>query len=118
MLPYNRKLRARAQELRKNSTEQENVLWYRLLRKHQLSFTRQKPVGNYIVDFLCPSKKLVIEIDGSQHYTDEGMEYDRLRTAYLEGLGLCVLRFSNKEIDNSFDSVCLAIQIALGLHDK
>jgi very-short-patch-repair endonuclease len=75
-------------------------------------------VGNYIVDFLCPSKKLVIEIDGSQHYTDEGMEYDRLRTAYLEGLGLRVLRFSNKEIDNSFDSVCLAIQIALGLHDK
>ena len=118
MLQYNRKFKPRAQEMRKNATAQENRLWYKFLRKHTPRFTRQKPIGNYIVDFICHSKKLVIEIDGSQHYTDNGLEYDKQRTEYFQSLDLCVLRFTNNEIDNKFDSVCLAIQIGLGLHDE
>ena len=118
MLPYNRELKSRAQELRKKATPQENKLWYRFLRKHPGHFTRQKTIGNYIVDFLCPSKKLVVEIDGSQHYTDDGLAYDQVRSEFLESLGLHVLRFTNKEVDSSFDSVCRAIQDDLDLHGE
>jgi len=110
MLPYNRKLKPRAQELRKDATPQENELWYKFLRKHHCSFARQKTLDSYIVDFLCPSKKLVIEIDGSQHYTDDGLEYDQIRTELLESMGLHVMRFTNTEIDNSFNEVCTMIQ--------
>ena len=110
MLPYNRKLKARAQELRKNATPQENKLWYGFLRKHPCHFTRQKTIDNYIVDFLCSSKKLVIEIDGSQHYTDDGLEYDQIRTKIFESLGLHVMRFTNAEIDDSFEGACEVIQ--------
>jgi len=110
MLPYNRKLKPRAQELRKNATPQENKLWYRFLRRHACPFTRQKTIDNYIADFLCPSKRLVIEIDGSQHYTDDGLEYDCSRTDLLESLGLHVMRFTNAEINTSFDNVCAMIQ--------
>ena len=116
MLPYNKKFKPRAQELRRNATPQENKLWYKFLRKHPCSFTRQKTIDNYIVDFLCPSKKLVIEIDGSQHYTNDGMEYDHIRTDELESLGLYVMRFTNAEIDNSFDKVCSLIQNHIDLH--
>ena len=116
MLPYNRKFKPRAQELRKNATPQENKLWYEFLRRHDCPFTRQKTIDNYIVDFLCPSKKLVIEIDGSQHYTDDGMEYDEIRTDLLEALELNVMRFTNKEVDNSFDGVCKKIQEYIDSH--
>jgi very-short-patch-repair endonuclease len=110
MIPYNRKLKPRAQELRRESTPEENKLWYEFLRKHPCPFARQKTIENYIVDFMCHSKRLVIEVDGSQHYTDEGLEYDQIRTGLLESLELHVMRFTNKEINNSFDSVCTAIQ--------
>ena len=110
MLPYNRKLKSRTQELRKNATPQEDKLWYQFLRKHPCSFTRQKTIDHYIVDFLCLSKKLVIEIDGSQHYKDDAPEYDRIRTDLLEGMELHVMRFTNTEIDYSFDKVCMKIQ--------
>ena len=110
MLPYNRKLKNRSQELRNTSTPQENKLWYEFLREHPCSFARQKPVGNYIVDFYCSSKKLVIEIDGSQHYTDDGLKHDQIRTELLESFGLHVLRFSNSEINTSFREVCESIQ--------
>ena len=110
MLPYNRKLKPRAQELRKDATPQENKLWYDFLREHPCPFTRQKTIDNYIVDFVCLSRKLVIEIDGSQHYTDEGLEYDSIRTELLENLGLHVMRFTNTEVDTSFGGVCAAIQ--------
>jgi len=116
MLPYNRKMKPRAQEMRKNATPQENELWYKFLRKHSCPFTRQKTIDSYIVDFLCPSKKLVIEIDGSQHYTDDGLEYDRVRTELLESMGLYVMRFTNAEIDNSFTNVCEAIQNYIDSH--
>ncbi|MCL2774697.1 MAG: endonuclease domain-containing protein [Oscillospiraceae bacterium] len=110
MLPYNRKLKLRAQELRKNATPQENKLWYEFLRKHPCPFTRQKTIDSYIVDFLCPSKKLVIEIDGSQHYTSDGLEYDNIRTDLLESLDLHVMRFTNVEMETSFNKVCETIQ--------
>ena len=110
MLPYNKKLKLRAQELRRNPTPQENKLWYEFLRKHPCPFARQKPIDNYIVDFLCFSKKLVIEIDGSQHFTDEGLEYDHIRSDLLESLGLHVMRFTNIQIDTSFHVVCTEIQ--------
>ena len=110
MLPYNRKMKPRAQELRRNATPQENKLWYRFLRKHPCPFTRQKTIDSYIVDFLCHSKKLVIEIDGSQHYTEDGLEYDRVRTELLESMELHVMRFTNTEIDKFFTQVCEKIQ--------
>ncbi len=110
MLPYNKKLKQRAQELRNEATPEENKLWFEFLRKHDCSFARQKTIDNYIVDFFCASKKLVIEIDGNQHYTDEGMEYDDVRTDLLESMDLHVLRFANAEIRISFDRVCSAIQ--------
>jgi len=116
MLPYNRKMKPRAQEMRKNATPQENKLWYMFLRKHKCPFTRQKTIDNYIVDFLCPSKKLIIELDGSQHYTVDGLEYDQIRTDLLESMGLHVIRFTNAEIDNSFAKVCAVIQNYIGTH--
>ena len=94
MLPYNRKLKPRAQNLRKNATPQD------------------------IVDFICPSKKLVIEIDGSQHYTDDGLEYDQIRTELLESMGLHVMRFTNTEVDNYFGKVCKTIQDYIDSYKK
>ena len=118
MLPYNKNLKLRTQELRKNATPQENKLWYEFLRKHPCSFARQKPVDNYVVDFLCHSKKLVIEIDGSQHYTDDGLEYDSIRTDLLESLGLYVMRFTNTQIDTNFHAVCEKIQNYIDSYSK
>ena len=116
MLPYNQKLKPRAQEMRKSATPQENKLWYQFLRKHPCSFTRQKTINQYIVDFFCSSKQLVIEIDGNQHYTECGLEYDGLRTELFKSLGLSVFRFKNSEIDFSFRKVCEIIQNYLDTH--
>ena len=110
MLPYNRKLKPRTQELRTRATPQENKLWYDFLRKHSCSFARQKPIDQCVVDFWCFSAKLIIEIDGNQHYTNDGLEYDKIRTELFEGMGLHIMRFTNAEIDNSFDKVCEMIQ--------
>lgn len=88
-------------------------MWYEFLRKHQISFTRQKPIAQYIVDFYCHSKMLVIEVDGKQHDTVDGREYDSERTKLLESLGVYVLRFANEEVDKSFAQVCKTIQNAL-----
>jgi very-short-patch-repair endonuclease len=118
VLPYKRELKARSQQLRKEGTPQEDRLWYGFLRRHSIRFTRQKPLGKYIVDFLCSSRKLVIEIDGSQHFEESSLEYDQIRTAYLNGLGLHVLRFTNKEVNDSFDLVCSKIQNYLDSHQS
>ena len=86
-------------------------LWSRLRRKqlHELQFYRPKPLGNFIVDFYCPSARLVIEIDGGQHYTEEGQEQDSKRDAYLNGIGLSVLRFSNLDVLGNMDGVITEI---------
>jgi len=113
MLPRNKNLKVRARELRKEATKQENRLWYDFLRKHPVQFYRQRIIDNYIIDFYCPRAKLVIELDGSQHYEKEAMEYDALRTEYLNALDLSVLRFSNGEIENGFEAVCRRIESAI-----
>ena len=105
----NEKQTKRAQNLRKNMTKEEAHLWYQFLCRYPLRFRRQYVIGNYIVDFYCHQAKLVVELDGSQHYTPEKMEYDQKRTAYLESLGLKVIRFSNLDIMQNFRSVCEVI---------
>ena len=91
-------------------TDAERLLWEQI-RMKQLGvwFNRQKLVGGYIVDFYCRSAKLVIEVDGGQHYTDEGKEYDRLRDEYLVSSGLTVLRFTNSEVIENIEGVVESI---------
>ncbi len=96
----------RARELRREMTPQERKLWYLFLRTYPLKFYKQRIIDSYIVDFYCAAAKLVIEVDGSQHYTDEGMEKDECRSAVLRRYGLSALRFSNREINQEFDAVC------------
>ena len=87
-------------------TAEERHLWYDFLKSYPVKIMKQKPIGNYIVDFFCESAKLVIEIDGSQHFEEEGQAADAVRTAYLESLGLMVVRYSNREINREFRAVC------------
>ena len=105
-MEQNRKLKPESQRLRKNATKEENRLWYNFLRLYQPQFRRQYVIGNYIADFYCHKAKLVVELDGSQHYEPKKMEYDRARTAYLESLGLYVLRLSNLDVIRQFGNVC------------
>ena len=92
-------LTERRQELRNSATEIEQLLWEQLRNeKLGVKFRRQHSIGNYIADFYCPSKKLVIEIDGCQHYTDEGLGYDKVRDEFIGSLGINIIRFSNREI--------------------
>ena len=100
-----------AKNLRKKMTKEERHLWYDFLRKYPLKIYKQKVIGNYIVDFYCHAAMLVIELDGGQHYEEQGMEYDRKRTAFLEDQGLYVLRFSNMDVNRNFEGVCLKIDM-------
>ena len=102
----NKSLTKNSQNLRKNMTKEERHLWYDFLKELPVTFHRQKVINNYIVDFYCAAAKLVIELDGSQHYFDEGKENDIKRDTFLASLGLTVLRYSNDEINNSFENVC------------
>ena len=98
-----------AKNLRKNATPQENHLWYDFLAKYEVRFQRQKAIDHFIADFYCHKAKLVIEIDGAQHYTEEGERGDRFRTGILEGYDLVVIRFTNRQIDTLFKEVCAYI---------
>jgi very-short-patch-repair endonuclease len=113
-LPYNRKLVERAKELRKNMTSAEKKLWYEYLREFPLRVLRQKPIDNFIVDFYCAKLKLVIEVDGDSHFTDDGIERDRQRTEILEGYGLKIIRFTNDEVLRNFKAVCQEIDNLVG----
>ena len=97
----------RARELRKNTTPQEQKLWDILRKKnfHGLKFTRQFPIGNYIVDFVCRSKKIVIEVDGGQHNEESNIKSDKIRTEYLNSKGYKVIRFWNNEIEQNLEGV-------------
>ena len=108
----NPKTRTYAIELRKELTPAERKLWA-LIRNDQLgvNFRRQHAIGNYIPDFVCIEKKLIIELDGSQHLEQE--EYDEERTKYLNSLGYKVIRFWNNEVTNNIDGVILAILHAM-----
>lgn len=105
----NPKLTANARKLRGSMTREERHLWYDFLKPLPVTFNRQKVIGNYIVDFYCASAKIVIELDGSQHYTGSGKETDERRDAYLNSLGLTVLRYSNLDINRNFEGVCADI---------
>ena len=107
------KLTARAQELRKNMTPEERILWYQYLRTYPVQWNRQKVIGQYIVDFYCKRAKLIIELDGSQHYDPKAIAYDHERTAYLNSLGYTVLRFTNTDIKRDLSGVCAVIDCAV-----
>lgn len=107
MKPYNKNLKQASRNLRNNMTEAEKLLWLKLRNKQilGLQFYRQKPILNFIVDFYCPAANLVIECDGSQHYTHEGLEADRVRDEALAQFGLKVLRFDNGQVMGQIDDV-------------
>ena len=102
----NSRLTPNAKTLRKNMTKEERHLWYDFLKTLPITVNRQKVIGNYIVDFYIASVKLVIEIDGSQHYMDKGKETDEKRDAFLKELNIKVLRYSNRDINQNFRGVC------------
>ncbi len=95
-----------AKELRTNATKQENHLWYDFLREYRPKFQRQKAIDNFIVDFYCHQAKLIIELDGSQHFTESGKEKDEFRTKVLQKYDLMVIRFTNLQIETNFNGVC------------
>ena len=103
---HNKKLDTYARQLRKNMTEEERKLWYCFLKGLPVTIKRQKVLGNCIVDFYCASASIVIEIDGWQHYEDEGREKDKIRDLNLLKNGIKVLRYSNYDINKNFDVVC------------
>ena len=108
-LPYDRRLNGRARELRHEMTPQERKLWYAFLRNYPIKIYKQRVIEFFIVDFYCAEAKLAIELDGSQHYTEQGKCYDAERTAIIEGYGVQVLRFSNRDIDKNLSGVCTVI---------
>ena len=102
-----------ARRLRREMTPHERKLWYLFLCKYPVKIYKQRIIGSFIVDFYCASAKLVIEVDGSQHYEPQGVTYDARRSQFLTALGLKVLRFSNREIDRDFHSVCMQIDLVI-----
>ena len=110
---YNGDYKPLSQKLRRDMTRQEKHLWYDFLKPCPVVFRRQKQFGHYIVDFYCAGARLVVELDGSQHYEPEAKQRDVDRDQYLSGLGLTVLRFSNADVDQQFDGVCTTIDRAV-----
>ena len=103
---YNKKLKPNARTLRKNMTKEERHLWYDFLKNYPVMVHRQKVIGNYIVDFYIAKAKLVIELDGSQHFETEGQTADAKRDAFLQQQGLTVIRIPNNAIKENFAGVC------------
>ena len=104
---YNKRNVTNAQELRKNMTPEEKQLWYDFLKRLPVTVNKQKNIGDYIVDFFIANKRIVIELDGSQHYDKKGIVLkDKIRTEKLEERKLTVIRIPNNEIWNNFDGVC------------
>ena len=119
---HNKTIVPTAKMLRKNMTREEKHLWYDFLRTYAVRFSRQKVLGKYIADFYCAEAKLVIELDGSQHFTEDGKQYDAERTRFLEGYGLKVVRIPNGEVGRNFRGVCEYIDVlvrqSLSRHDN
>lgn len=114
---YRNDLKQLARNLRSNMTDAEQKLWYHLRRKqiNGIQFYRQRPIGNYVVDFYAPSAKFIVEVDGGQHFDAEGLANDQKRTAYLTNQGLRVLRYSNHQVFKETDAVVQDIEAAVGL---
>jgi very-short-patch-repair endonuclease len=111
---YRRDLKPRARAMRSDGTPAERKLWYEFLSALPQKFSRQKPLGRYIVDFYCSRHRLAIEIDGDSHYSGTGPSYDAMRTAWLKAQGVRVVRFTNPEVIQHFDAVCSEVLSALG----
>ena len=94
-------------------TPQEKHLWYDFLRDYRPQFYRQKPMLTYILDFYCPTARIVVELDGSQHFEEKAQAYDENRTKELSNIGIEILRYTNREIEESFESVCTSIDVAI-----
>ena len=106
-LPRNRILLDNARELRREMTLHEKHLWYDFLQHYPVKIYKQHIIGNYIADFYCSAAKLVIELDGNQHNTNEHVvRADRQRDAYMKSLGIEVVRFSNLDIEQNFNYIC------------
>ena len=110
---YNRQLVPVAKMLRTGMTKEERHLWYDYLKTHPVRFNRQKVLGKYIVDFYSAEARLIIELDGGGHYTEESMQHDANRTAFLEEYGLKVLRIPNNEVNCNFRGVCEYIDLMI-----
>ena len=111
----NSRLTSNARNLRKNMTKEERHLWYDFLRELPVNVHRQKVIGRYIVDFYIAEIKLVIELDGSQHYEESAACKDRERDTYLQSLGISVVRYSNGDVNQNFSAVCQDIYNRLEL---
>ena len=103
---YDKNLTHFSQRLRKEMTKEEKHLWYDFLKKLPITVNRQKIIGGFIVDFFIAEKRIVIEIDGSQHYEEEHSKADKERDSELFALGITVLRYTNSDINKRFRSVC------------
>ena len=103
---YRSDLLKKSQALRKNMTPQERRLWYCFLKSYRPRFYRQKPMLSYILDFYCPKARAAIELDGSQHNEEEALTYDEKREQALRNIGIVVLRYTNRQINESFADVC------------
>ena len=117
--PRNTALTEYAKELRRNMTKEERHLWYDCLRYYHPKFRRQHIIGNYIADFYCDQARLIIELDGSQHFESSKIVYDTIRTNYFSSLGIDVLRYSNSDINTNFEGVCQHIHdmmLRKGIH--
>ena len=105
----NNKMLPRAKELRHEMTKQEKHLWYDFLQHYPVKIYKQRIIDSFIADFYCASARLVIEADGPQHYSEQGLAYDEQRSAIMLKYQIKVIRFSNEEIDNHFDNVTATI---------
>ena len=110
---HNKQLVPLAKQLRREMTKEERHLWYDFLRSYPVRFSRQKVLGKYIADFYCAEAKIIIELDGSQHYEPEELQKDAERTAFLEAYGLTVIRIPNNEVSRNFRGVCEHIDAAV-----
>ena len=111
---HNKQLVPFAKQLRKEMTKEERHLWYDFLRTYSIKFNRQKVLGRYIADFYSAQARLVIELDGGGHYTEEAKQHDEERTAFLEAYGLTVVRIPNNEVNSNFRGVCDYIDLLVG----
>jgi very-short-patch-repair endonuclease len=111
---YSAGLIENARDLRKTMPPAERRLWFDGLRTLKQKFRRQRPIGSYIVDFYCAEARLIVELDGATHDCDSAQQYDAARTAFLESLGLRVIRFSNEDVLRNLEGVLVEIVCVVG----